>query len=390
MEKIFAILGMIFIVGICYLFSKEKKDINWKSVGCAFLGQIILALILIKTPAWKVVGWTSDGVSWLLSQATEGISFVFGGLTTEYVMFLNALLPIVFVSAVVGVLFHFGIIQKIITFTGNIVARVLKVDTLVAVNGITNMFLGQTDALFVTKSYLPHATDSVIFATLVGGMTSISVAVVGLYASYGASMEWIIVSMPLTVFSTFALTQIVMPTKFTPVEDLVIEDDKGVNFIDTMMAYATTGFKSVIGISVALMVFLSMFAAVNNLIGLIIPGLTIEKILGIFFYPLSLLMGVPMNEVGIVSEILATKLATNEAVAFALPQFAMLSVNAKAMVTVALCGFAGIGSVGILIGTYSAIAPNKVPTVAKLGIKALIVATLVNLLTGSVIGFLIM
>lgn len=390
MEKMLAIIGMVVLIAIAFLISKQKKDINWKSVGCAFLGQIILALILIKTPAWKVVGWTSDGVSWLLSQATEGISFVFGGLTTEYVMFLNALLPIVFVSAVVGVLFHFGIIQKIITFTGNIVARVLKVDTLVAVNGITNMFLGQTDALFVTKSYLPHATDSVIFATLVGGMTSISVAVVGLYASYGASMEWIIVSMPLTVFSTFALTQIVMPTKFTPVEDLVIEDDKGVNFIDTMMAYATTGFKSVIGISVALMVFLSMFAAVNNLIGLIIPGLTIEKILGIFFYPLSLLMGVPMNEVGIVSEILATKLATNEAVAFALPQFAMLSVNAKAMVTVALCGFAGIGSVGILIGTYSAIAPNKVPTVAKLGIKALIVATLVNLLTGSVIGFLIM
>lgn len=390
MNKILTCIGMIILIAIAFLMSKQKKDINWKSVGYAFIGQLILAVILIKTPAWKAVVWASNGVSWLLSQATEGISFVFGGLTTEYVMFINALLPIVFISAVVGILFHFGIIQKIIAITGNVIAKALKVDTLVAVNGVTNMFLGQTDALYVTKSYLPNASDSVIFATLVGGMASISVSVIGLYVSCGASMEWIIVSIPLTVFSTFALTQIVMPTKFTPVEDLVIEDDKGINFIDTMMSYATVGFKGVIGISVALMVFLSMFTAINNFIGLVVPGLTIERILSIFFYPLSILMGVPMNEVGIVSEILATRLATNEAVAFALPQFAMLSTNAKAMVTVALCGFGGIGSIGILIGGYSAIAPKKAPVVAKLGIKALIVATLVNLLTGTVIGFLIM
>lgn len=389
MEKIFAILGMAFIVGICYLFSKEKKDINWKSVGCAFIGQLALALILIKTPAWKGVEWLSNGFSWLLAQSTEGISFVFGGLSDNFVFFINSLLPIVFISAIMGLLFHFGIIQKFIAVVGKVVAKVLKVDTLVAVNGVTNMFLGQSESLFVTKSYLPHAKDSVIFATLVGGMTSISVSVVGLYAGFGASMDWIIVSMPLTVFSTFVLTQIVMPTKYEAVEELVVENDKGVNFIDTMMAYATTGFKSVIGISVALMVFISLVYMVNNLLGFIAPWLTIEKILGVVFYPLAVLMGVPTAEVGIVSEILATKLALNEAVAFGLPQFAMLSANAKAMMTVALCGFAGFGSIGILIGGYSAVAPKKVPVVAKLGVKALLVATLVNILTGAVVGLML-
>ena len=389
MEKIFAILGMAFIVGICYLFSKEKKDINWKSVGCAFIGQLALALILIKTPAWKGVEWLSNGFSWLLAQSTEGISFVLGGLSDNFVFFINSLLPIVFISAIMGLLFHFGIIQKFIAVVGKVVAKVLKVDTLVAVNGVTNMFLGQSESLFVTKSYLPHAKDSVIFATLVGGMTSISVSVVGLYAGFGASMDWIIVSMPLTVFSTFVLTQIVMPTKYEAVEELVVENDKGVNFIDTMMAYATTGFKSVIGISVALMVFISLVYMVNNLLGFIAPWLTIEKILGVVFYPLAVLMGVPFNEVGVVSEILATKLALNEAVAFGLPQFAMLSANAKAMMTVALCGFAGFGSIGILIGGYSAVAPKKVPVVAKLGVKALLVATLVNILTGAVVGLML-
>lgn len=388
MEKIFAVLGMVVFVGLAYAFSTNKKEINWKSVGLAFIGQLGLAVVLIKTPAWKAVEWVSNGFTWLISQSTEGINFVFGGISDNFVFFINSLLPIVFISALMGLLFHFNILQKFIAAVGKLVAKVLGVDTLVAVNGVANMFLGQSESLFVTKSYLPSAKDSVIFATLVGGMTSISVSVVGLYASFGAAMEWIIVSMPLTVFSTFVLTQILMPTKYSS-EEIKIEDDKGVNFIETMMNYAMAGFKGVIGISVALMVFLSLVFLINNLIGLVFPGVTLQSIIGIAFYPLSLLMGVPMNELGIVSEILATKLALNEAVAFALPQFAMLSESTKAMVTVALCGFAGFGSIGILIGGYSAIAPNKVGVVAKLGMKALLTATAVNLLTGCVIGLIL-
>ena len=386
--KIFAVLGMFLFVFATYLMSDNKDKINWKSVGMAFFGQIILALILIKTPVWKGIEILSRGVEWVIAQSVEGINFVFGGLTENYVFFLNALLPIVFISSIMGLLFHFGILQKFILVVGKLVARVLKVDTLIAVNGITNMFMGQADSLFVTKSYLPKASDSVIFATLVGGMTSISASVVGLYASYGATMEWIIVSMPLTVFSTFVLTQIVMPTEYSE-QTIAVESDKGVNPIDTAMSYAMAGFKSVIGVAVALMVFLSIVALANSILGAISTTLTLEKILGIVFYPLAILMGAPLNEVGIVSEILATKLVLNEAVAFALPQFNMLSEATKAAVTVALCGFAGIGSCGILIGGYSAIAPEKVPTVAKLVVKALIVATIVNLLTGSVISILV-
>ena len=389
MEKIFAVIGMVLCIGITYLFSDKKKEINWVSVGCAFFGQVLLALALIKTPLWKGVEWLSAGVTWLLGQANEGINFVFGGIAPDgFVFFINSLLPIVFISGLMGILFHFGIIQKFVAIVGKTVARVLRVDSLVAVNGITNMFLGQSDALFITKSYLPKAKDSVIFATLVGGMTSISCAVVGLYASYGASMEWILVSMPLTVCSTFALTQILMPTKYEA--DIEIDNgDKGVNFIETMMNYATGGFKAVIGISVALMVFLSLVAMINNFLGLFFPSVTLQSILGIIFTPLAFLMGVPAEEVGIVSQILATKLVTNEAVAFGLPQFAMLSANAKAMMTTALCGFAGIGSIGILIGGYTAVAPNKVGVVAKLGMKALLTATVVNMLTGAVVGLML-
>ena len=392
MEKIFAVIGMVLCIGLTFALSKNKKEINWKSVGCAFLGQVILAFLMIKTPLWKVIELLSNGVTWVLNQATEGINFVFGGIIPAggFVFFINSLLPIVFISSLIGLLFHFGILQKFIALVGNTVARVLRVDTTIAVNGVGNMFLGQSESLFLTKQLLPKASDSVIFATLVGGMTSISAAVVGLYTSYGASMEWILVSMPLTVFSTFALTQILMPTKYDAEAVVEIETtDKGVNAIETMMNYATAGFKGVIGITVALIVFLSVVAMINNFIGVFFPSITLESILGVVFTPLAFLMGVPAEEVGMVSQILATKIVTNEAVAFGLPQFAMLSANTKAMMTTALCGFAGLGSIGILIGGYSAVAPNKVGVVAKLGMKALLTATAVNMLTGAVVGFML-
>ena len=392
MEKIFAVIGMVLCIGLTFALSKNKKEINWKSVGCAFLGQVILAFLMIKTPLWKVVELLSNGVTWVLNQATEGINFVFGGIIPAggFVFFINSLLPIVFISSLIGLLFHFGILQKFIALVGNTVARVLRVDTTIAVNGVGNMFLGQSESLFLTKQLLPKASDSVIFATLVGGMTSISAAVVGLYTSYGASMEWILVSMPLTVFSTFALTQILMPTKYDAEAVVEVETaDKGVNAIETMMNYATAGFKGVIGITVALIVFLSVVAMINNFIGIFFPSITLESILGVLFTPLAFLMGVPAEEVGMVAQILATKIVTNEAVAFGLPQFAMLSANTKAMMTTALCGFAGLGSIGILIGGYSAVAPNKVGVVAKLGMKALLTATAVNMLTGAVVGLML-
>ena len=390
MEKILALIGVLVFVGLGYLMSVDKKNINWKSVGIAFVGQFVLALLLIKTPLWEAVGVMSNAVSWLIAQSGEGINFVFGGLVPEggYVMFINALLPIVFISALMGLMFHFGILQAIIGFIGKTLAKFLDVDTLVAVNNVTNMFFGQSDSLFVTKSYLPKASDRAIFATLVGGMTSISVTVVGLYASMGADMNWIIISLPLTVISTFVLTQIVMPTKYQG-DKIEIENDKGVNAIETMMKYATTGFQGVIGISVALMVFISIVAMANNFLGLFIDGMTLQKIIGVVFYPLSVLMGVSADELGMVSQILATKFITNEAVAFGMPEFMMLSVNCKAMMTIALCGFAGIGSIGILIGSYQAIAPNKVKVVARIGFKALVVATLVNIMTAAVVGIIL-
>ena len=388
MNKLIGLAGIFGIVGLVYAFSPNKDKVNWKSVGLAFVMQIVLAGALILTPLWKLVEVSSSVVTHLLTFANEGISFVFGDMFSGgWSLFLGGLMPIVFLSALTGLAFHFGILQKFVKVIGLTVAKVFKVDPIVAVNGVTNMFLGQSDSLFITKNYLPKASESVVFATLVGGMTSISVSVVGVYTGLGASMEWILVSMPLTVFSCFVLTQLYMPTEYKGVDGLEITSEgKGDNFLETMVNYGQTGFQAVIGITVALLVFVSFVAFVNGLLTIINPAITLQKILGVVFYPLAFLMGVPHAELGAVSQILASKFVLNEAVAFGLPQFADLSVNAKAMLTIANCGFAGIGSIGIMIGTYSSIAPNKVKSVVKLGFKALIIATLVNIMSGAVVG----
>ena len=289
-----------------------------------------------------------------------------------------------------GLLFHYGIIQKFVKVVGVTVAKLLRVDILVATNSVTNMFLGQTDSLFITKSYLPNASESVIFATMVSGMCSIAVSVLGLYQSYGADMSMLIVSMPLSVCSAFVMTQILMPTKYEGVDNLQIDSsDKGINAIETMVNYGTTGFKSCIGIAISLLIFLSAIAMINNFIGIFFDGVTLQSIFGYAFAPFAFLMGVPKAEVMEVAQILATKLITNEAVAYGLPQFAELSMNAKAMVTVALAGFSGVGSIGILIGGFSAVAPSQVKTVSKLGVKALMTATFVCMITGAVVGLML-
>lgn len=387
MNKIIGLFGSFVIVGLVWLFTKDKKNVNWKSVIIAFISQFVLAFLLIKTPLWKGVEWLSNGMTWLLEQANVGIDFVFGGVAPDgFVFIINSLMPIVFISALMGILFHFGIVQKVVNTFGRFIAKVFDIHPLVGMNGIANTILGQSDSLFVTKSYMPNTSESVVFATMVGGMTSISASVMGLYASYGADMSWIIVSMPMTVVSTLVLLQIFKPTKYNSHEEIKIENERGVNFMETMMNFAQSGFKSVINISIALMVFLSLIAMINGLLQIVFPAVTLESILGVFFTPFAWLMGVPANEVGMVAQLLGCKLATNEAVAFSLDAFNQLSVNAKAMVTVALCSFGGIGSIGIMIAGYSAVAPNKVGTVAKWGVKALIIATLVPIMSACVIG----
>lgn len=147
MTKLLAILGIIIFIGVTYLFSKDKKNINWKQIGVLLATALVMTFVMIKTPLYMVIQWVGNFFSFLIEQSTAGISFVFGGLTENYVFFLNGLLPIVFISAFMGILFHFGILQKLIEFISKWIARLFKIDGIVVTNAITNMFIGQSESL---------------------------------------------------------------------------------------------------------------------------------------------------------------------------------------------------------------------------------------------------
>ncbi|MGL4819733.1 MAG: NupC/NupG family nucleoside CNT transporter [Bacilli bacterium] len=391
MQLIIGLFGLAAIAGLSYLLSNNKKEINFKSLFVIFLFQALFAILLLNTKiGYKLLEIGTNAVSWTIGHANAGIQFVFGELATEngFVFILSGLFPVIFVSALMGLLFHFNVIQFFVGHIAGAVARTFKIHPLVCTNSVVNIFLGQTDALTVTRSYLPRAHDNVVFATLVGGMTSISVAVVALYASFGIKMEYLLLSMFLTVFSTLILTQIVRPSAYEEEAELKVEADKGQNAIDTMMSYATVGAKMVAGIMTALVVFVSITSLLNGVLGFVDAGLTFEKILGYFFMPFAFLMGIPFAEVSMVSELLAAKIFINETVAFSgLAELStLISERSFAMMTFALCGFANISSIGIMIGSYSAVAPNRAGYVAKVGVLAMIVATLANLFTATLVG----
>lgn len=359
---------------------KNKNKQQLSSIGILFLTNIILTWVLVKTPAWKLIESMSRGLEWIIGQSQEGIKFVFGDLSQQGIFLLSALMPIVFISAFIGILTHLNIIPIFVRYFGKLFSKLFKVNHIVGVNAVTNMFLGQTESLFVTKTSLSKVNDNVIFATLVGGMSSVSVSITGLYIGFGVSAEYIVISMILTSVSSLLFCQIFAPTYES--EEIVIETDKKTNIFDTMFHYGYEGFKSAIAIAVALMMFISFLNMIDNVIPL-------TNLLSYIFYPITFLMGIPIAEIPETSLLLATRLLTNEAVAFGLPSFNNLTESTKAVMTIALCGFSGIGSIGILLGGFSVVAPDKLKVVAKLGFKALLVSTLSTCFSGALLNLFI-
>ena len=162
MEKLFAILGLFVFMGIAFLMSDKKKEINWKGIGCALAFQTVLAFLMVKTPLWKVIEFISRMVEKFLAQAQYGLEFVFGSLASEtFVFFIGSLCPIVFVSGVIGIIYHFGILEKIFIFIGKYIAKIFNVDSTIVLNYVGNCIFGQTDALMLSKSKLKTASESV-------------------------------------------------------------------------------------------------------------------------------------------------------------------------------------------------------------------------------------
>lgn len=400
-----SIIGVIFLLALGYLCSSNRKAISWRTVGGAFLIQVILAVFVLATP-WgvKALQWLTMRVSDLIGAGEKGISFLFGPLSDGGggggLIFAFKVLPvIIFFSSLIAVLYHLRIMQMVILLVGGGLRKVLGTSRAESFSAAANIFVGQTEAPLVIRPYLPKMTSSELFAVMVGGLASIAGSVLAGYAGLGARMDHLIAACFMAAPGGLLFAKLIMP-ETEEVDDSRIElaegEDQPVNVIDAAALGASSGLKLALNVGAMLLAFVGLIALANLFFGEVggwfgDPQFSLEKLLGWFFAPVAYLLGVNGSEIQQAGSLIGQKLVMNEFIAFA--RFSEikegLSVKTQGIVTFALCGFANLSSIAILLGGLGVMAPGRRKEIAQLGLKAVFAATLANLMSAALAGLLL-
>ena len=400
-----SIVGVIFLLALGYLCSSNRKAISWRTVGGAFLIQVILAVLVLATP-WGVnaLQWLTMRVSDLIGAGEEGISFLFGPLSdggggVGWIFAFKVLPVIIFFSSLIAVLYHLRIMQLVILLVGGGLRKVLGTSRAESFSAAANIFVGQTEAPLVIRPYLPKMTSSELFAVMVGGLASIAGSVLAGYAGLGARMDHLIAACFMAAPGGLLFAKLIMP-ETEEVDDSRIElaegEDQPVNVIDAAALGASSGLKLALNVGAMLLAFVGLIALANLFFGEVggwfgDPQFSLEKLLGWFFAPVAYLLGVNGSEIQQAGSLIGQKLVMNEFMAF--KSFSEikegLSVKTQGIVTFALCGFANLSSIAILLGGLGVMAPGRRKEIAQLGLKAVFAATLANLMSAALAGLLL-
>lgn len=405
MKYVWGLAGIIIIFAIAYLVSEEKKRINWRTIAIGFLIQFLFAFIVLKWSIGRMLlGKLSDVVQAILGYANEGIGFVFGSLAdpsqpTGYIFAIKVLCIIIFFSSLVGVLYHLGIMQLVIRFLGGGLARLLGTSKTESLSAAANIFLGQTEAPMVIRPYLGKLTRSELFAVMVGGLASVAGSVLAGYVAIGVPVEYLLAASFMASPAGLIMAKLLIPeTKpEEAIKDIKLDDEnKAANVIDAAATGAGDGLMLALNVGAMLIAFVALIALLNGVIGLLgsfvgMPTLSLELILGYLFSPVAFIIGVPWNEAITAGSFIGQKLVLNEFVAYSAfaPVINDLSAKTSAIISFALCGFANLSSVAILLGGLGGMAPSRRSDIAKLGFRAILAGTLANLLSATIAGIFI-
>ena len=405
MDRFIGILGVIVILGIAYLFSENKKKINWRLVATGLGLQIIFALIILKVPFGRKVFEAASGfITRILDFTAEGTTFLFGNLTDQAtfgsIFALNVLPTIIFFSALMGILYYLGIMQAIVKFIAKGICKLLGTSGAETLSAVGNIFLGQTEAPLLVRPYISSMTKSEITAIMVGGMATVAGGVMAGYVAMGINAGHLLAASIMAAPAGLVLAKMLVPETEEPeTKDITnIEVEKTAsNVVEAAANGASDGLMLALNVAAMLLAFVALIALFNYLIGLVgglfgFPELSLNWILGKLFSPLAFVMGVPTGDLSAAGSLLGQKVMINEFVAYsdlsALSASGVLQEKTILIMTYALCGFANISSVAIQIGGIGAMAPNKKGTIAKLGFKALLGGALATCLTATIAGIL--
>ena len=401
-----SLLGMVAIVGAGYLASASRSNINWRAVGGAFAIQFSVgAIVLYFPPGMRALETVAEVVISVLGYARSGMDFMFGSFASNeygFVFALQVLPIIVFFASLVAVLYHLGIMERIVSLIGGFIQWVLGTSKAESMSAATNIFIGQSEAPIAVKPYLSHMSRSEIFAVMVGGMATVAGSVLGGYAAAGVEMRYLLAASFMAAPAGLMFAKLIMPETAENNSDKAhIHEDimahRSVNVIDAAATGALQGMQLAFAIGALLLAFIALIAMLNGIIGWMaglfgFDAITLQTILGYLFQPVAWLIGVPWAETHSVGSLLGQKLVLNEFIAFidfVTNHQGVLSERSQAIATFALCGFACLSSIAIVVGGIGVLVPERREEMSQLGLLAVFAATLANLMSATIAGLML-
>jgi len=429
MDRFFGIFGIIFILGIAYLMSNNRKAINLRVVISGLLLQLLVAIFVLKVPLGQMIFQQLGGfITQLLDFSNKGGEFVFGVLVNKpetfdklfgagsgFIFAFKIVPTIIFVAALVSVAYHIGLMQKIVAIVAKLVYKIMGVSGSEALSNAASIFVGQVEAQILIKPYVSGMTMSELLASMSGSMACIAGGVMAVYISLGIPASYLLTASLMAAPGALVIAKIVFPeTEESQTKgDVKLEVKKtNANLIDAIAHGAGDGMRisiNVIAMLIALIAIIAMLDAFVGFVGVLLSHtglslgflgldvnhLSLKGILGSFFSLFAWLMGVPWAEAHSVGALMGTKMVLNEFVAYMDLSSVVkgtsdiiLSQKSIVIATFALCGFANFGSVAIQVGGIGELAPNRRKDIAKLGIKALICGTLASYMSATIAGIL--
>jgi len=393
MQYLISICGLLVVFGLAFLVSNNKKGIKYKNIAIMLIVQLALAAVLLNTTfGLTLIKGITTVFDYILAFAQSGIDFVFGGLANEGEgpFFLTVLLPIVFVSVLIGLLQYFKILPFFMKWIGLILSKISGMGKLESYNAVASAMIGQSEVFITVKDQLDKITPQRMYTLCTSAMSTVSMAVV---ASYMTMIEpkYVITAIVLNLFGGFIIASIINPYKVDDKEDILeVEDESNQSFFQMVGEYIMDGFKVAIIVGAMLIGFVALMDMINTLFDLVL-GISFQEILGYIFAPFAFLMGVPWSEAITAGGVMATKLVTNEFVAMInLGEVAgSMSEHTLGVISVFLVSFANFSSIGIIAGAVQGLNAEKGNLVARFGLKLLYGATLVSVLTAIIVGLVI-
>jgi concentrative nucleoside transporter, CNT family len=407
------ILGILAVLAAAWLFSTDRRRIRWRTVAWGLSLQFLFAFFVLRFAfGQRAIAWAGDVVNRMLSATFAGTQVLFGefGLPNSgafgkliapasgAVLAFQMLPTIIFISAFFAVLYHFGIMQQVIRAFAWIMLKTMRISGAESMNVAASIFMGQTEAPLTIRPFLSRATRSELMTIMTSGMAHVAGGIMAIYIAQGIAAKHLLAAVIMTSPGTILIAKMLVPETGIPDTEgkVILPEDaehKDENLVGAIARGTIDGGKLAFNVAIMLISFLALVALLDMLLAWIHGGVpwvppSLGQILGYIFWPVAWLIGVPAHDCSLIGNLLGTRMALNEVIAYIAlgAQKASLSARSFTIATFALCGFANLGSIGIQIGGLGALVPERRHDLAKLGVRAMIAGTMANLISASIAG----